>query len=165
MPSSRSSKRSGGAVRFPRQGYRRAFETWLTLPYAVTNPRAIRAHVKGDILSLKNPNSAWVEFFEGIEPFPVRIRVLWPQRACADICGRRQKGELAPITLSKQMMAPLGRQPAKKVRLGYQGSYPRQSTNIKSHRLSCTVSPPSRVASPTTSPRVRTRGPTRIKPL
>ncbi|GAA5981276.1 hypothetical protein JCM10908_004049 [Rhodotorula pacifica] len=61
---------------------------------SLTNPRAIRAQVKGDILSLKNPNSAWVEFYEGLEPFP--------------------KEELAPITLSKQMMGPLGRQPAKK---------------------------------------------------
>jgi hypothetical protein len=43
----------------------------------VTNPRAIRAQVKGDILSLKKPNSAWVELYEGLEPFPVRSQAFF----------------------------------------------------------------------------------------
>ncbi|BGP04467.1 hypothetical protein JCM10049v2_000268 [Rhodotorula toruloides] len=61
----------------------------------LTDPRAIRVQVKGDILSLPKPSSAWLEHFKPIQPFP--------------------KEQLAPVKLSKEVMGPLGRQPAKKV--------------------------------------------------
>lgn len=40
----------------------------------MTDPRTMRVQVKGDILSLKKPASAWLDDFEAIEPFPVCTR-------------------------------------------------------------------------------------------
>ncbi|POY70063.1 hypothetical protein BMF94_6950 [Rhodotorula taiwanensis] len=61
---------------------------------ALTDPRTMRVQVKGDILSLKKPASAWLDDFEAIEPFP--------------------KDQLCPVRLSSEVMGSLGRQPAKK---------------------------------------------------
>ncbi|GJN92120.1 hypothetical protein Rhopal_005150-T1 [Rhodotorula paludigena] len=61
----------------------------------LTDPRAIRVHVKGDILSLPKPSSSWLEHFKRIEPFP--------------------KEKLVPVKRSKDVMGPLGRNPAKKL--------------------------------------------------
>ncbi|BGP52658.1 hypothetical protein JCM8202_004813 [Rhodotorula sphaerocarpa] len=61
---------------------------------ALTNPRAMRVQVRGDILSLSNPSSAWLQNFEPTQPFP--------------------REQLAPVRLSREVMGPLGQQPAKK---------------------------------------------------
>lgn len=37
----------------------------------MTNPKAMRVNVKGDILSLKNPSSTWLSHFKPIEKFDV----------------------------------------------------------------------------------------------
>ena len=58
----------------------------------MTNPRAIRAQVKGDILSLKKPNSAWVELYEGLEPFPVRPQASVCLLYCSDLGNLTAEG-------------------------------------------------------------------------
>jgi len=37
----------------------------------------MRVHVKGDILGLPKPSSAWLEHFKSIKPFPVRLSLLF----------------------------------------------------------------------------------------
>ncbi|GAA5862491.1 hypothetical protein JCM1840_004200 [Sporobolomyces johnsonii] len=66
-----------------------------TFRQGLTNPRAIRVQVKGDILGLEKPSSTWLEQFKAIQPFP--------------------RSELVPVKLSKDVMGPLGKQPAKKI--------------------------------------------------
>ncbi|GAA5857078.1 hypothetical protein JCM9279_001947 [Rhodotorula babjevae] len=61
----------------------------------LTDPRAMRVHVKGDILGLPKPSSSWLEHFKSIKPFP--------------------ENELVPVRRSKDVMGPLGKQPAKKL--------------------------------------------------
>lgn len=77
----------------------------------------MRVHVKGDILSLSKPSSAWLEHFKSIKPFPVCIAARSRHRRLADtwrLCS--QANELLPVRRSKDVMGPLGKQPAKKVR-------------------------------------------------
>ncbi|GAA5957635.1 hypothetical protein JCM21900_000775 [Sporobolomyces salmonicolor] len=66
-----------------------------TFRQGLTNPRAIRVQVKGDILGLEKPSSTWLEQFKAIQPFP--------------------RSELVPVKLSKDVMGTLGKRPAKKI--------------------------------------------------
>lgn len=43
---------------------------------AVTNPKAMRVQVKGDILSLDKPASTWLTHFKKIEKFDVSASLL-----------------------------------------------------------------------------------------
>ncbi|GAA6054755.1 hypothetical protein JCM3770_000927 [Rhodotorula araucariae] len=61
----------------------------------LTNPRAMRVQVKGDVLGLPKPSSAWLEHFKGIQPFP--------------------KDQLVPVKRSSDVMGPLGKEPSKKL--------------------------------------------------
>ncbi|KAK4699612.1 presequence protease, partial [Phenoliferia sp. Uapishka_3] len=61
----------------------------------LTNPRAMRVSVKGDILSMNGPSATWVSNFE---QFP-----------------KYEKSELLPVVLSKNVMGPLGKNPAQEV--------------------------------------------------
>lgn len=47
---------------------------------AITDPRAMRIAVKGDILSIDKPATAWLTHFEKFEPFEVRrpLSLPWP---------------------------------------------------------------------------------------
>ncbi|KAL8292284.1 hypothetical protein RQP46_001750 [Phenoliferia psychrophenolica] len=59
------------------------------------NPRAMRVNVKGDILAIDGPSSTWTSNFERFPKF--------------------ETSELVPVVLSKDVMNPLGKNPAKKM--------------------------------------------------
>lgn len=59
----------------------------------VTDPRAMRISVKGDILSLSKPSTAWVNHFEKVEKF--------------------DPSQLKKVTFAKDCLSPLGLSPAR----------------------------------------------------
>lgn len=92
----------------------------LCISCSVTNPRAIRVQVKGNILGLEKPVSSWLEHFKAIQPFPVRA--LSAVARCVLVLTHLlllQASELVPVKRSSDVMGPLGKQPAKKVHFPY----------------------------------------------
>lgn len=87
---------------------------WMLLTRfgAVTDPKAMRIGVKGDITSLPNPSSAWLKHFKQFPTYPVRLpsltSLLLPDPS-------PQKSSLIPVVLGREVLSPLGTAPSKKV--------------------------------------------------
>lgn len=80
----------------------------------VTDPKAMRVLVSGDVLALDSPTTAWAEHFLPPQRFSVRRRLPLDDLFLTLFL---QREGLIPLPSVLDTISPLGRHPSKKVRV------------------------------------------------